>query len=253
MKKCLIFFIAVFMTGVWCVGVAGAATEVQKQAALDAGLSYLASTQNADGSWNYAYDGSRTSSTGAALLSFVEQKYKPLGWNGADYSTVVTKATDYLLKTAGQYNIASGAWFGNSSRDGSNKGLYWGVGTGEETYITGIVLPAIARLTAGIVTPSTVISSTNPNVNGLTYAQVIQRTVDMFAWGQNGGTNQWYDGGWRYVPKQASADGSTTQWPAIAGLFAQSAGATPWAQTKSELIKWMKYDQYAGAGYYNGA
>jgi hypothetical protein len=76
----------------------------------------------------------------------------------------------------------------------------------------------------------------------------------MFEWGQNGGTNTWIDGGWRYVPKQASSDGSTTQWPAIAMLFAQNVpGITVAAQTKSELIKWMKYDQYTAAGFYNGS
>ncbi len=245
-----LFFFAAFTylaTPTW------AATEAQKQTAIDGGLAYLASIQNADGSWNYAYDGSRASATGAALLAFTEQKYKPLGWNGADYSSVVTKATQYLLNNAHAYDISGGAWFGNSSKDGSNQGLSFGYGTGEETYITGIVLPALSRLTAGIVTPGTVISSPNAAVNGLTYGQVIQRTVDMFAWGQNGGTNQWYDGGWRYTPKQASADGSTTQWPAIGTLFAQAAGATAWSQTKTELVKWMKYDQYAAAGFYNGA
>lgn len=249
MKKVfLLSLLIVFLLAV--SGMSHAATNAQKQLAIDNGLAWLASTQQANGSWSYPYGGT-DGATGAALLAFVEQKYKPGGWK-VDYTSTVMKAANYLFSTVGTYNLSAGAWFGPCSKDGSNIGYGWGINTGEETYNTGLVVSGLARMTAGIVSPSTVITAPGA-LNGLTYAQVLQRSVDQFAWGQNGGTGNWYDGGWRYTPRQASADNSTTQWPVIGSLFAESAGATSWAQTRSELKKWIAYIQNpnGGSGYDN--
>ncbi len=163
-----------------------AATEAEKQTAIDNGLAWLASQQQADGSWNYAGGSYNEAATGAALLAFVEQKNKPLGWNGKDYTAVVNKAVTYLLKNANAVDISTANWWGFKGKNNSGKGLDW-YGNGETTYTTGIVLPAICRMTAGIVTPTTVINGTgNANVDGLTYAQVIQQVVDLWVWGQTG-------------------------------------------------------------------
>jgi Prenyltransferase and squalene oxidase repeat len=219
-----------------------AATEAQKQAAIDAGLAYLASTQNPDGSWSYG--GYEQAATGAALFAFVEQKYKTLGWNGQDYSAVVTNATNYLLSTATPIDISTANWWGFTGKNNSGIGLEWGVSAGEATYTSGIVVPALCRLTAGIVTPGTVISSANAAVNGLTYAQVIQRAADTWIWGQTGPSGGNYDGGWHYFPSQGDADGSTSQWGALALLSAQQVpGIVVPAQTKTELQKWINYIQ----------
>jgi hypothetical protein len=115
-----------------------AATSAEKQAAIDAGLAYLASTQNAaSGYWNTS--GYPMADTAAALLAFVEQSYKPLGWNGPDYSTVVTKATNYLLQTASTLPFAtSGNWWGFGAvpvGQPADYGIRWSAG-GEDTYIT---------------------------------------------------------------------------------------------------------------------
>ncbi len=239
MKKLVLVFL--------CVGLLSspvslmAATEAQKQAAIDAGLAWLASQQNPDGSWTYG--GYEQAATGAALLAFVEQKYKPLGWNGHDYSAVVTKATNYLLSTATQVDISSPNWWGFKGTANSGIGLDW-TGGGETTYTSGLVLPGLCRLTAGIVSPSDTISSANPAVNGLTYAQVIQRAVDLWVWGQTGPAGGNNDGGWRYFPNSNDSDGSTSQWGAIAMLFAQQVpGIIVPAQTKTELQKWINYIQ----------
>jgi hypothetical protein len=219
-----------------------AATEAQKQAAIDSGLAWLASQQNPDGSWTFG--GYEQAATGAALLTFVEQKYKPLGWNGQDYSAVVTKATNYLLSTATQIDISSANWWGFKGTNNSGIGLDWG--GSEATYTSGLVLPALCRLTSGIVSPSAVISSANTAVNGLTYAQVIQRAADTWIWGQTGPAGVNYDGGWHYFPSQGDADGSTSQWGALALLFAQQVpGITVPAQTKTELQNWINYIQNA--------
>jgi hypothetical protein len=39
----------------------------------------------------------------AAKLALTEQKYKPIGWNGADYTAVVTNDNNYLLSQAARY------------------------------------------------------------------------------------------------------------------------------------------------------
>jgi type II secretory pathway pseudopilin PulG len=249
MKKLITILLIVVVT-LAAVGVALGATEAQKLAAINAGLAYLASTQAGDGSWNSS--GYPPADTGAALLAFAEQYTKPSGW-AADYSSNVQKAVTYLLNNATEVDISSGAWWGDTSNDGSNKGIKFGAGSGEESYITGLVLPALCRLvTAGIsgYTPGTVIASGNTAVNGLTYAQVIQRTVDLLEWAQNGPSSGVFDGGWRYIlPSPNTADNSTSQWPVVGMLYAQTVpGVTVAAQTKAELQNWITYIQNANGG-----
>jgi len=257
-----------------CIGLlslplsAMASTSAEKQAAIDKGLAWLASTQNAaNGSWNSS--GYPVADTGAALLAFVEQRYKPLGWNGADYSAVVTKATDYLLKNTTALNLPAN-WWGFNGTGGSGTGLQWGAGTGENTYITGLVLPALSRLVNNpsglpMVLPGSVIAGTgNAAVDGKTYAQVIQGGVDTFAWGQTGPAGGNMYGGWRYVPNSNQSDMSTTQWAPISFLFAGSVPGvtipTDGANSmKLGLQAWLTADQiadggvdyYPGVGWYN--
>ncbi|MGO9137186.1 MAG: hypothetical protein ACLQBC_05905 [Syntrophales bacterium] len=93
-----------------------ASTSAQKQAAIDAGLSYLMSQQNpVDGSWNG--DGYFAATSAAALLAFTEQFYKPMGWDGHNYSAVVSKGLSYLLTQASPFSFDGGnRWgFGNNS------------------------------------------------------------------------------------------------------------------------------------------
>jgi MYXO-CTERM domain-containing protein len=123
-----------------------ASTETQKQATIDGGLARLAGSQAADG--NCCQSGPCAADTAAALLAFIELSYKPLGWNGPDYLTNVSKALDFLFLTAGTMAIP------NDRGDGYNANIS-GSGNG------------------------------NAAVNGKTYAQAIQDTVDMFANGQS--------------------------------------------------------------------
>jgi hypothetical protein len=237
-----------------------ASTSAQKQAAIDAGLAYLAAHQNADGSWSdnnsSLYNAADTAS---ALLAFVEQSYKPLGWNGANYSTVVTNATNYLLSQAKTLDFNGGNWwgFGNGS-----SGIQWASG-GEDTYITGLAIPALSRLVtnpyggAPLVSPSATISSSNSVVNGLTYAQVIQGAVDSFTYYQTGPAYGNRYGGWRYFSGENDSDMSTTQWPVISYLFAgqvpgvsvpTSASYDPGNNVRTGLKAWLTADQYATGG-----
>ena len=253
MRKSLIFGMILVLA---CAGLAQASTSADKQAAIDKGLAYLKTTQNADGSWSNGYGGATFASafTGAALLAFTEQKYKPLGWNGPDYSAVVTNATNYLLKNAVTLPFAAGGnWWGFGA---GSSGIIWSAG-GEDTYITGLVIPALSRLVTNpygggpIYSPGSVIGGTgNALVDGKTYAQVIQKAVDSFTYYQTGpaGGNRY--GGWRYVPGNNDSDMSTTQWAPISYLFAgQVPGVTiPDGTVKTALQAWLTVCQYAGGG-----
>lgn len=242
---------------------ANASTSADKQAAIDKGLAWLATTQNADGSWSNGYGGGTfaVADTASALLAFTEQKYKPLGWNGADYTSVVSKATSYLLSQAMTLPFAAGGnWWGFGA---GSSGIQWAAG-GEDTYLTGLTIPALARLVTNpyggtpIYSAGAVISSSNLVVNGLTYAQVIQKAVDAFTYYQTAPYNpspppgypQPVDpnryGGWRYFSGERDSDMSTTQWPVIGYLFAQGVpGVTiPNGTVKTALQAWLNAVQY---------
>jgi hypothetical protein len=229
-----------------------ASTEAEKEAAIAQGLAWLASTQNANGSW--CASGYCAADTAAALLAFTEQKYKPSGWGAADYSGTVSSALTYILKDAATVTIPNNRGDGNNANiSGSGVGYVWG--GNEATYVTGLVLPALSRVTAGIngITPGTVIAGTgNAAVDGRTYAQVIQDTVATFANGQTRADNAvapGYRGGWRYTPGDGQSDGSTAQWPAIGMTFAKAVpGVVVPNFVKSELKFWMDYIQNPATG-----
>jgi hypothetical protein len=229
-----------------------ASTEAEKEAAIAKGLAWLATTQAANGSW--CGSGYCAADTAAALLAFTEQKYKPGGWGAADYATHVNNALAFIFKDASTIAVPNNRGDGNNPNiSGSGIGYIWG--GGESTYVTGLVLPALARATAGIngITPATVIGGTgNPAMDGRTYGQVIQDTVATFANGQTRVDNAAWPGargGWRYTPGDGQSDGSTAQWPAIGMLFAQAVpGITVPNFVKTELKFWMDYIQNANGG-----
>jgi len=251
MRKPLVLII-VLTLALATVGIANAASEAEKQAAIQSGLSWLASQQQAGGYWNYG--GNERAATAAALLAFSEQKLKPGGWFGADYTSVVNNAANYLLQQTKLFTFPGANWWGFS---GTGSGLEWyGGDRNRSTYETGLTIPALSRYAASLpgLGVNTVIAGTgNVNVDGKTYAQVIQLGVDSFIWGQRGPANGVYHGGWRYHPQWTDADNSTAQWPPIAMLYAQAlAGTTVPAQTPSALINWINYIQNpvsGGSGY----
>ena len=244
-----------------------AATETQKRAAIDSGLAWLATQQQSDGhieGGDYNYD---VASTGSAMLAFLEE-----GWkagddvyidltddgtdNGTNYGDVVGKGLDYLLNQAYVYNLPSGSEpMGNPDANNNGTGIKFNLQAGtwngdnsynhaRDTYLTGIVLPAIAA--SG--TPNKVVTS--GAAAGMTYKDVVQDTIDWFAYGQSdSGTAR---GGWRYYADYNQSDNSTAQWGAIAGLYATEMGVTAQAGVKDELAYWTEYiqnDVSGGSGY----
>jgi hypothetical protein len=244
---------ALIASSLFASGAAMASTEVEKQAAIDSGLAWLATQQGASGQWNNDLSSAyNAADTAAALLAFIEQKDKPLGWNGADYTAAVTNGLNYLMTQATQVNVGLRADGFNANQSGSGHGLYWGY-VGETTYISGLALTTLAKaVSTGYVSASDVITSTNAAVNGKTYGQVIQESVDMYLAGQSTVFNGVYRGGWRYYPSQGLADNSTSQWAAIGMLAAEQAGAIVPQYTKDELRYWIDYIQNStngGSGY----
>lgn len=249
MKKTLIATSVMVTLTLGAAGLVQAATEAEKRAAIDKGLAYLATIQNGDGSFDGGGTDYLIAQTGSALLAFLEEKDN-WGVNAAAYQKVVDNGLNYLLSKAVTVNI-SPQTAGNPDSDSNGLGVHFFSGDhNRDTYITGLALPAIAA--SG--TPNKVVAS-GP-LTGWTYKQVVQNTVDYFAYGQNEGPTA-AQGGWRYYANSAAAQGSdqsTTQWPVIGSLFATEMGVLAPNFMKTELAKWANYIQRpdTGAAGYNG-
>lgn len=244
-----------------------AATEAQKRAAIDSGLAYLISLQQSDGHIEGGDLYVDIASTGSAMLAFLEE-----GWkagddvyldltddgtdNGTSYGDVVGKGLDFLINQAYVYQLpGTPEPMGNPDANGNGTGVKFNLQTGtnngdnffnhgRDVYLTGVVLPAIAS--SG--TPDKVVTS--GAATGMTYKQVVQDTIDWFAYGQSdSGTAR---GGWRYYADYNQSDNSTAQWGAIAGLYATKMGVTAQTGVKNELDYWIDYiqnDTSGGSGY----
>jgi hypothetical protein len=243
MKKiltiCLIFVFAASVSTVQ------AATEDQKQDAIDAGLAYLAGTQQGDGRWEYGDTGSDIGATGAALLAFLEEDYSAgtdviidTGGGAVNYGDVVGDGLNYLFSNARPYGIGPQP-AGNPDSDMDGLGVkfnYTSNNEGRDIYATGLAVTAIASTG----TPLAVVG-VGPRA-GDTYQQVVQDTVDYLAYAQNeGGLNM--RGGWRYYANYSSSDNSTAQWPPIGMLFSQQMGVAAPQFVKDELAYWTNYIQ----------
>lgn len=219
--------------------VAHAASEAEKQAAIDAGLLWLAGQQQGDGRWEYGDTGSDIGATAAALLAFIEEGNTQ---TSGPYSGNVASGLNYLLSYAQTYPIG-GQPAGDPDTNGNGIGVkfnYTASNEGRDIYATGLALIPIAAVgTPGAIVP------VGPQ-SGRTYADVIQDTVDYFAYAQNEGGSA--RGGWRYWANYGSSDNSTSQWPVVAMLYAQSAGATVPAFVVSELAIWTTYIQNPDGG-----
>lgn len=226
------------------LGVVHGATDVQKRAAIDKGLEYLAQTQQTSGKWVYSGGVEDVAATGAALLAFLEEGYGPgqdVVFGTTHYGDIVGDGLGYLFSQAQPYAIGPQP-AGNPDTNGNGVGVKFvpGGNNNRDTYVTGLALPAVTRA-----------AQMNPGLNvptgplaGQSYAQVIQDTVDYLAYGQNdGGVAR---GGWRYYANYGDSDNSTAQWPPIGLLYAQAAGATIPPFVQGELAYWLDYIQYLG-------
>lgn len=229
-----------------------AATEQEKRDAIEAGLAYLAGRTNASGSIGVGGTDYQLAQTGSALLAFLEEKPNwETGGNAAAYQAVVDNGINYILSNASVVNIGPQS-YGNPDGDGNGVGVkLYPFGTNSrDTYVTGIALPAIASTGTPdkLVNVGPLAGRTDGSGAGgaWTYKDVVQNTMDYFAYGQNESGSA--RGGWRYYANYGSSDQSTTQWPVIADLFASKMGVSAPAFVKTELDVWTNYIQNSVTG-----
>jgi hypothetical protein len=240
-RKIIVLMIVMAVTGT-----VNAATEAEKQAAIDAGLAWLATQQAGDGRWDIGDDNEDAGATAAALLAFAEEGST---LSGGTYQAEVTAGLNYLMGRATTYGIGMQP-AGDPDVDGDGLGVKFvpGGNHSRDIYVTGLALTAISTAAA----PGDTVA--NGALAGQTYGAVIQDTVDYLAYGQNEDPGGYYAnarGGWRYYANSASSQGSdnsTSQWPVVGLLYAQAAGATIPDFVDDELAIWADYIQNADGG-----
>ncbi|MCX6553669.1 MAG: Ig-like domain-containing protein, partial [Candidatus Aminicenantes bacterium] len=202
-----------------------AATQVQINTAITAGVAWLAPLQQAGGNW----PGSYAADTGFALAA-LEHYAEKLGYTPLDptyaHATRVQNGLNYL--------------FSSATYDAGNSWVYWDVG-GNNSYQTGPCLMAIARSGAPTATVS------GGALNGKTYLQVAQMAVDWLGSAQitsGDGTGAWY-----YTKGSTTGDQSATGWVTMGlGYAAHSMGCTLPAGLLTRLATWNEFIQWHTAG-----
>jgi len=249
-----------------------AATEQDKQQAIDNGLAWLASTQATseptpgvfEGYWPYSNDGT-LAATGSAALAFIEKGYLPgtdVVIGGTNYGDVVGKAVNYIfnratvdtgfgVETAGYTRYAEDYNNdGNYTNDGgNNQAIFFDPANYKrDIYTTGIVAPVISAL-GNAYTPDTVIGR-GTVTSTMTYREVMQDVVDWYSYGQVEPDKGNQRGGWRYTPNYSNSDNSTAQWAALTMLYGQEWGLDTPDFVKDELELWVNYVQHGQDGSY---
>jgi len=193
-----------------------AATEAQKQAAIAAGLQYLQTNQNPDGSWTGYYGYYNNATTAAAVQC--------IAVTNPSNTASINAGLDYLFNNAQVLDLST---VGGPQQTG----VSWN-NSGEETYQTAFVVPAIVSAGA-LNTPTSLI---DPITNlPMTRYDVLQATVNSLAAGQLA------DGGWRYTLLPylyPGSDNSVSQWGALALRYAKHANVQVPQSTLSGLATW---------------
>ncbi len=272
MKNLILAIIAFTLLVLPLADSAQASTEQQKQAAIEAGLIWLAQTQATSGDqgyWIYANDGT-LATTAAAALAFVEEGWLPgvdFEMDGINYGDVVGRAVRYMLNRAAvdsRFGVETAGYIryaedynndGDFANDGgNNQAIFFNVGVpNRNVYTTGICTPTIYALGERLG-PNTLIGMGSAAVSGLTWAQLMQDLVDWFSWAQVEPNRGSYRGGWRYDANYTSSDNSTAQWGALPYLYANDWGLGAPQYVRDELELWADFvqnDTSGGSGYDN--
>lgn len=196
-----------------------AATEEEIEASIDAGITWLVSQQQVDGSWVDNYAPSETVATTAfALLKLTDRSrelgYEPLDPAGPYYENIID-SLDYLESQKKTKDITGDP----DDKNGNGQAIYftslWG---GHQTYNTAIALVALANLKDDM------------------YKDYVQDIVDWFIYIQNP------DGGWRYFEENKPSDNSNTGYVVLGLAYAEVAGANV-GDVRTGLDSWIDYIQ----------
>ena len=217
------------------------ATQAQIDQAIDDGLAWLATQQNANGSFGSGYP---LAYTAAAVLAFENEGNFPGG--GSTYSTEVEKGLDYILANASSIPIGMQP-AGDPDSNDNGIGICWqSDGRNREVYETGMIMQTL------VASSSPAREVTVGPFTGKTYKQVMQDVVDWAAFGQADSGNA--RGGWHYWANLGTADNSTAQWPVLGLVAAEQWGISAPQFVKDELNLWINYiqnDTSGGSGYSN--
>ena len=147
-KRTLGLLLTIALTSLIAALGAMAATEDEKEQAILGGLANLYATQQAGGYWNYG--GYEPAATGAAVTAFVSQKDK-WGDNETDYQAAVDAAVEYLLGVATKTTVSTRNDGVNICPGGSGDcpAVFWNAANNEDTYTTGLIIPALMTYAAG--------------------------------------------------------------------------------------------------------
>jgi len=227
------------------VTVVSAASEEDIEASIVSGLEWLATQQNADGSWG---TGDRVAVTGFAVLK-MEDRAIELGYDtpfveGYEYSENVQNGLDYIFSKAVLMDTdgvggADALYFADSKPDYH----HW-------VYETSVAMMAIGAST----TPDRVVTVPGP-VNGWTYKQVEQYALNYLIYAQRD------DGGWGYgasgqllaaININDRSDNSGSGYAVLGLIYAQNKfGLTIPNDVTSDLDSWITTIQNTdgGSGY----
>jgi len=244
---------------------AQAATEEEVKDAIDSGVAWLLAQQDVDpdspgyGSWGHLEPVAVTAFAVKKLEHHAVDTKWGLGLDSpfdAPYAAQLQAGLDFLFANATVIAIDTQTHDGtidDPDTDGDGKGVYFGIGIWNRTYTTGIALMAIAEST----TPDRVVDVPGSEVDGWTYEEVAQDTVDYLAWGQTDSGNG--RGGWDYQENSPSnqSDQSNTGYAVLGLQYAEASPPEGFALTippfvKTELEIWVDYIQEpdGGSDYY---
>jgi hypothetical protein len=239
-KKFFYLLICLIISGFF-ITYSQAATEEEIEASIQSGIDWLVSVQNSNGSWG-GYE--QVAHTGLALIKLEDRAFE-LGFESPfdpayPYSTNVIAGLNYLFRNTYIITISVQPG-GDPDTNGNGFGVYIS-DSYHQTYATGIALMAIA----GTRDPLRIVNEPGAvDVNGWSYAGVVQEAVDYLSFGQNDVT--WPRGGWGYTHNQDWSDNSNSGYAVLGLDFAESPAfgfEKPVPQfVKDELNIWIDYIQ----------
>ena len=218
------------------------ATPEQIDQAIQDALAWLATQQQADGS--FSGGGYPLAQTAAAVLAFENEGHFP--GSGTIYADVVERGLDYIFMWAVKRNISADI-HGDPDSDGDGIGIFFRQDYNNKMYDTGMIMQTIIASNA----PNRLV--TTGTCSGMTYREVMIDVIDYIAFGQiDGGTGR---GGWTYGEKykwSGKGDNSISQWPVLGLVVAQQWGLHAPQFVKDELDIWVHYIQYINHVYGHG-
>ncbi len=207
---------------------AEAATTAEINASTASGIQWLAAQQNPDGSWGSAHYSGTTGFSVAVLIHYAENLgVDPLS-PAYMYQSNVQAGLDYIFSAA--------------FRDTVNQRVWWQHGGSYSNYESGPPLMAICRTSS----PNTVVNVSGSPVDGMTYLQVAQETVNYLVYTQ--GITGNYVGAWGYHGPDSGSDQSTTGWVVLGlGYAEHSFNISIPAGLLTALNTYIDYIQYTPA------